>query len=147
MAAITFYAKVKDCKVYPADRRAWLTWLGQLDGKDITIKVGAASKAKSTQANRFYWGVVVAHVAAGLEVLQGTPFTTEEAHEVLKQYCNGEMINTRMGLLHMGRTTKGMSNEDFTAYIDRCIKWAAEYLGVAVPDSQEYFIEHQNQTK
>jgi hypothetical protein len=52
-----------------------------------------------------------------------------------------------MGLLHMGRTTKGMSNEDFTAYIDRCIKWAAEYLGVAVPDSQDYFIEHQNQTK
>jgi len=143
MAAITFYAKVKDCKVYPADRRAWLTWLGQLDGKDITIKVGAASKAKSTQANRYYFKVVVEHVMEGLKELQGVSFTKEEAHEVLKQYCNGKVINTKIGLIQVGQTTKGMDNEDFSAYINRCIRFAFDYLNVSIPESQDYFVERK----
>ena len=144
MAAVTFKAQVKERKIYPNDLRAWLTYLSQLEGKDVEVRIGKEAKSKSTQANRYYFGVVVAHVVAALEALQGVPFTTEEAHDVLKSYCNAKEVTTNKGIINAPRTTKGMTNEEFIAYVDRCIKWAAEYLSIDIPDSQDYFIEQQN---
>lgn len=141
MPATTFLATIKNGKLQFTSFKAWQTFVSQLEGCAIEVTIKKQSKRKSTQANRYYFKVVVQHVMAGLKELQGVPFTKEEAHEVLKQYCNGKAIETKIGLIQVGQTTKGMSNEDFTAYVNRCKRFAFDYLNVPIPDSQDYFAE------
>lgn len=143
MPAITFTATIQGGKIKFDSIRAWLTLVGQLEGEAIEVTIKKQSKRKSTQANRYYWGVVVEYTRMWLTDTQGEEFTTEEAHELLKQRNNASEIKSGMGTVVIGRTTKGMESDEFTAYIDRCIKWLYNISGIIVPSSDEYRINNQ----
>ena len=143
MPATTFLAAIKNGKLQFVSFRAWQTFVGQLEGCDIEVTVKKASKGKSSRANRYYWGVVVECCRMWLKETQGEEFTSEEAHDVLKQRCNGKEIKTAMGTVTVGQSTKKMENEEFGAYIDRCIKWLFNLAGIIVPSSDDVYTEYR----
>lgn len=143
MPATTFLATIKNGKLQFTSFRAWQTFVSQLEGCAIEVTIKKQSKRKSTQANRYYWGVVVECCRQGMEAMDGNQWTGEEAHELLKCYCNAKELKAGMNTVKVAKTTKGMESEEFTMYIDRCIKWIYEVFGIHVPSSDDVYTEYR----
>jgi hypothetical protein len=143
MPATTFLAAIKNGKLQFVSFRAWHTFVSQLEGCDIEVTVKKASKAKSSRANRYYWGVVVECCRQGMEALDGNQWSAEEAHELLKQRCNAKELKAGLNVVLVGKTTKGMEADEFIQYIDRCIKWIYDIFGIVVPSSDDVYTEYR----
>ena len=86
------------------------------------------------QANRYYWGVVVETVAAYIWE------TREDAHALLKaHHLPQRSIETLEGKVIDGvpPTTRNLSVEEFSAYVERIKVWAATFLGLHIPEANQ----------
>src|SRR5690242_8516545 len=66
------------------------TLLSSLDNGKYLIEINGANK-RSSQQNRYYWGLVVPIIQQGIKNL-GTELTKEETHEFLKSRFNTEEL-------------------------------------------------------
>lgn len=107
-------------------------------GKEVEITIQRRRKHRSAPQNRFYWGVVVPMVQAGIKDL-GDELTTEQVHELLKiRHLKETKIDKDTGelLYEFVRSTAALSTGEFMEYIERCAQFAAEYLGVVIPQPE-----------
>jgi hypothetical protein len=93
---------------------------------------------RSTQANKYYWGVVVELIHMGMKDA-GHEVTREATHELLKYRFlredvplgnDGEFVTTI-------KSTCELNREEFAQYIEHCQRFAAEYLNVTIPNAGE----------
>lgn len=107
-------------------------------GKKIEVTIRKKRKHRSGAQNSFYWGVVVEMVRIGLNDL-GEAFTAEEVHDILKcKFLKRQKIDETTGELlfeYLGSTAK-LTTVEFMTYIEECSRFAAEFLGVAIPEPQ-----------
>ncbi len=111
------------------------------EGKTIVITIEKAKKTRSNQQNRFYWGVVIPIIQQGLKDATGEFRGSESIHYgiLLPLFApTNEIVNTDTGQV---LTEKISSSEmttsqfmDFVAYVQQ---WAAEFLGVDIPNPNE----------
>lgn len=108
--------------------------LETLRGKSIKIEVSDAKPSRSSQANRYYWGVVVFLIWKGLKD-QGWEMTREGTHEMLRVRFLSEdrPINEDGEFVTVVRSTTDLSTEEFGVYLEQCVRFAAEYLNVTIP--------------
>ena len=82
--------------------------------------------------NKYYWGVVLATLS------EWSGHEAEELHDWLKDTylttVERELPNRQR--LEVHPSTAGLGVEEFSAYVDKVVRWAAEQ-GVRVPDAQE----------
>lgn len=105
-------------------------------GKEIEVQVQRKRKHRSNLQNSFYWGVVVPMVQAGIKEL-GDMVTTEQVHEFLKmRFLKRQRIDEQTGevIYEYAQSTAALTTVEFMEYISHCQQFAAEYLGVTVPD-------------
>jgi hypothetical protein len=105
------------------------------DGRyQVTIK---PRKRRSNRQNAYYHAVVCEMVKEGLqEVGYRDVEDAEDAHEVLKSlFLKKKTINSNTGevLSERDGSTKKLSTTEMQEYIDKCVQFAAEYLGVSIP--------------
>lgn len=130
-------ATVANGRLHIRQRRQFDALVRMLDDRgtyEVTVRRLRATR--SSQANRYYWGVVIALLA------EHTGYTPEEMHEACKQLfvpkqldlcsAEGEVVHTTT----MGGRTATLTTAQFTAYVDQVRRWAAEELGVETPDPQ-----------
>ena len=87
---------------------------------------------RSSSANRYYWGVVMALIARELG------YTAEECHDALKAKFRGrEDITTGLVIARSTRT----NSPDFWDYIARIREWSHQFLGVYIPEPNEIPME------
>lgn len=112
--------------------------LDALRGRNIKIEVSDAKPTRSTQQNRYYWGVVVWMIWHGLKEA-GWDLSREETHEMLRVRFLSEdrPLNNDGEFATVVRSTTDLSTEEFVAYTDQCVRFAAEYLGVVIPPPNE----------
>ena len=105
---------------------------------DYVLTIEKKSKKRSLSQNAYYWGVVVPLVKKGLNDV-GYRMTTEITHDYLKtnfniieiaNEINGEIIS------FIGSTTE-MSTSQMMDYFAKITEWAAEFLGVQIPEPNE----------
>lgn len=103
------------------------------DGKYL-VEIAAYNRRSNPQ-NRYYWGLVIPMVQEGIKQL-GTDLTKEECHEFLKARFNSEeLINEGTGeMIQIPRSTTSLSKSRFGEYIAKIQQFAAEFLGVVIPD-------------
>lgn len=141
---LTFYGTIKDGAIYPdTDWRPYLkAVLPAMEGQNVKIIVRAYKRQTSSQM-RYYHGVVVEHIRLGLKDL-GNDFSKEKVHALLKtMFLTDELIDESTGEViadprtgrHLSytRSLNELSRQEFSSYIDTCIRFAAETLTVAVP--------------
>jgi hypothetical protein len=106
----------------------------------IELIVKKLYRKRSTEQNRYYWGVIVNEFRLGYYDMTGEEISTETAHELLKQKCNAkEVINEKTGeVLTVGQSTTQMTTIEMAEYWERCCKWISEWFGryVAAPNEQ-----------
>ncbi len=101
---------------------------------EVFISIVSKRAARSNQQNRWYWGVIVELLS------EHTGYTPDEIHEVLKAKfipkrlavsdSNGEI----KGEFVIGGTTTTLDKNDFGEFCESVRRWAADDLGVVIPD-------------
>lgn len=128
-----FRAKVNEQgQLAPFEVGRYAGMLARLKGKTVEVIVRPERKHRSMNANRYYWGIVV---AAGSE---WSGYEPEEFHQAMKGIHlprkqlvlpTGEQIETLA-------STHDMDTEAFGEFVNRVVKWLAEQ-GCYVPASSE----------
>jgi hypothetical protein len=108
--------------------------------KDMDVSIVVKKRGKrSSQQNRYYFGVVIDEIRREL-LRRGTRAMAEEVHEALKLKFNPHReVNTETGevLLEIGQTTTDMNREEFGQYLERIIEWANTALEIIIPAAGE----------
>ena len=115
-----------------SDPTAWRAAVARQEGRDVWVTVVRQQHARTMQANRYYWGVVVETIAAYIGE------TREDTHALLKaKFLPQRSIETLEGKILDGvpATTRNLSVEGFSEYVERVKVWAAQFLGLAIPEA------------
>ncbi len=110
---------------------------GLQDGWEVEVEIIRLRATRSSQANRYYWGVVI----QALHELTG--YTPEELHDICKAKflpkhlaftgANGDVIEQFV----LGGSTRGLDTQEFYQYVERIREWAGEALALYIPDPHE----------
>lgn len=109
-------------------------------GVPVVLTVEEDKGKRSSQANRYYWGVVVELIALGLLDCGWEPreCSPPAVHDLLKREYLSEQKHAKDGvLLNRVKSTTELSKEEFGAYVEHCQRFAAENLGVVIPSPGE----------
>ena len=101
---------------------AYLRSLPEDKRLEITIKKYA--QKRSNQQRKFYWAVVVKMIA------DHCGMTPQEAHDALKWMFLKEQGEYMVTV----KSTAKLTTKEFIDYIEQCNIWAAEFLGLVLPD-------------
>jgi hypothetical protein len=122
------YGKVEKGKLVLDHPEQLVVRLASLEGKRIELIVRKETTTRSNQQNKYMWGVVYAIIS------EQTGYDPEQVHDAMKvKFASKHLDN---GLVITERTSK-MDTARMTQYIDDIKRWAAEFLGLYIPDAGE----------
>lgn len=108
-------AQVVDGRLTLDDPNAFKAWVATMDGQRVTVTVTKGQRSHAQ--NRYYQGVVVPLLA------EQTGYEQPEMHEVLKAEF----------LPYGHASTATLTTAEFTEYVERICRWAAEKLDCIIP--------------
>ncbi len=94
-------------------------------GTRLVVTVKKYVPKRSGRQNSYYHGVVVKMIA------DETGMTPEETHEGLKIKFLSVQHDERLPTV---RSTARLTTKEFMEYIDKITVWAAQFLGLVLPD-------------
>lgn len=107
--------------------------LTQFEGIDITLSIEKAKKVRTNAENRYYRGVIVPLIKAGLKDATGESYNADQVHDLLKTryLTHWEILgDTRIQRI---KSTTELSTVEMETYLEQCRGFALEYLGVTIP--------------
>lgn len=130
-----YYSDAKDGHVGKKAQQEIGHLLEHLEGKRVRIRINVVRRQRSNQQNRYYWGVIVKAAKIGVEEMWGREIASEDAHELLKQRCNGaDIVNQQTGeILRFGQTTTELNKLEAEDYYEKCRQWILEWFNITVP--------------
>ncbi len=137
MAEVT--CKVSSGSLSESDLQSLAVAIKAYDGKFVTITVRERKRRRSTDANRYYWGVVVPAVTAMFRDA-GNNVDDDDVHLFLKLRVGklSQNIVTPDGeVIKSIRSTKNLTTSEFQDYLAKIMAWAAE-LGCEIPLPHEH---------
>jgi hypothetical protein len=105
------------------------------EGKQIVIKIEKAKKKRSTQQNRFYYGVIIPIVQNCLKEA-GHIMTNESTHDLIKLKFLKEVlfVNEETGeVIERIKSTTELSTSQFMDLLAEINNFTFEYFGVSLP--------------
>lgn len=127
MATRIFRGQIEEGRFCLVDRADFAKLKHSLEGKPIEITLKRLRPARSTKANGYYWGVVLATFA------EHCGYDPQELHEALKLRF---LVVDPDAALPVARSTTQLDTREFAEYIDRIRQLAAE-MGCYIPSSDE----------
>ena len=123
-----FRGTVEQGRVKLNDPDRYKVYLAQLEGKEVELTVKKHNPHRSNSANSYLFGVVYAVLS------DYTGYDTEQMHDAMKEKFASR--RTEGGLLITERTSR-MDSARFTQYIDDVKRFAADELGLYIPEAGE----------
>jgi hypothetical protein len=109
--------------------------IATFEGKQIVIKIEKAKKKRSTQQNRFYYGVIIPIVQNCLKEA-GHIMTNESTHDLIKLKFLKEalFVNEETGeVIERIKSTTELSTSQFMDLLAEINNFTFEYFGVTLP--------------
>lgn len=124
---------VKQGQLVLADPTAWRAAVARHEGKQVWLTVVRQQHNRTMPQNRYYHGVVVDSIASFIGE------SRDETHELLKaKFLPGRSVELLDGqTLEMPPSTRHLTVEQFTAYIESIRVWAAQWLHLSIPDANQ----------
>lgn len=124
-------------KLHIQNRKRLEEWSSQYPGKQVLIKIERRGVKRSTQQNRYLWGIVYEEVRLGFLNI-GYEMTADEVHFFLKEKFNPVTVENKDGVvIEMPGSTTQMTKTQFSEYIEKIARFAAEYLSIKIPAPNE----------
>ena len=108
-----FIGNVKKGKLTLYDKEGFKTYLYNFEG-DVEFTINYAQKRHSPQQNAYY-RVICRQLSKELG------YSEREMHQTLKHHFDMP-------------STKELTSEEFTEYLDNILRWAATEMGINLPD-------------
>lgn len=133
---ISIFSTVTDGRLNKVASKEIADTLKQFEGKRVEVIIKRLRSTRSSQQNRFYWGVVVSVMRQAFKDI-GYILNTEETHTILKDKFmpytdistpDGEFISKKY------KSTTELTKTEFGEYIEAIQRFAAESLNVTIPD-------------
>lgn len=117
------------------NRKIFDALIHNFKNKDIVIEISSKKKNRSSEQNRYYWGIVVPIFQQGFFENYNEWQSKEEIHEFIKQHFNyKEIVNNNSGeVLRLGSTTTDLSTTDFEILMDKCRFFADDFFNIKIP--------------
>jgi hypothetical protein len=112
----------------PSDRAAFRMHRLRLKGERVVCAIHREKTRRSSQANRFYWGVVIAAFC------EATGYEPDEMHELLAMKFLRIEDDPLTGMPRRKRTPK-CNTEEFSEYVNQCQRFGAVELGLEWPEA------------
>ena len=135
MSEIPFPGVIDDVgRLHLDNRPAFDQQIKALAGKRVVVTVEEYQRTRSLRQNAFYWSVCV-HL-----VSEHTGYEPEEVHELAKKMFLPKRVTVRRkngrlcGRFTIGGSTTNLKVDEMQEFIDRYKRWAAQELGVVIPD-------------
>jgi hypothetical protein len=127
MITPVFFAKVKQGELNYCNYRLLNGYLATLEGADLEVIIRRPRKDRSSQQNRYYWGVVV-------ELLcESTGYTQDEMHNALRML----FLRDDSRQVPTIRSTAELTTVGFEEYLEKVRNWASDALGCDIPMPNE----------
>lgn len=98
------------------------------EGREIQIEVGRHAKSRSSQQNKFYWGVVLKLTA------EHTGYTEQELNEVFKDMFLPKKFVKLAGVeVETRKSTTQLTTLEFESFLERVRHFASEQLQITIP--------------
>ncbi len=137
----TILAKIKDYKFEfenDYNTKLFRSQLHILNGQDINIVIDKRRKSRSNNANKYYWGVVIATICREVGYKDNE---VNQVHEELKERFLSSYITTRLGKKSRRKITKSTSDlntSQFENYMSSVRAWASSELNIFIPEPNQY---------
>jgi hypothetical protein len=123
------------------NRQLIIDALKNFEGKNIQITIEKATKKRSNQQNRFYYGVCLPLLQKGLHDATGEVRDINSIHyQIVLPLLSPkrEIVNTQTGeIITEHLTSSQMTTSEFMDFIVNIQKWSAEFLQVDIPNPNE----------
>lgn len=109
------------------------------EGKQVVIKIEKFKKKRSTQQNRFYYGVIIPIVQNCLKEA-GHIMTSESTHDLIKLKFLKEtlFVNETTGeVIERIKSTTELSTSQFIDLLAEINNFTFEYFGVTLPSTND----------
>lgn len=118
------------------NRKLLTQWLADNHNKNVVLTIERKKKKRSNQQCRYWFGVVVPMVQAGINDL-GNDYSKEETHEFLKSKFNTKEVEISEGhYIDIPLSTARLGTMEFMELIARVQQFASEMLGIVIPDPE-----------
>ena len=114
-------------KVRILNRESFDKFLNEFEEGTILEFVVKEVENRTQLQNSYYWGQVIGSPSKEGSLLSSEGFqgyTKQELHEALKE---------KFGV----KSTSGMEQEEFTEYINKIIRWAAEFAEIYIKEPED----------
>ena len=130
--AARYAGRVKGGQLVLSDPVAWRAAVARHEGRDVWVSVVRQQYARTLPQNRLYWvwvSMVADYIGEG----------RDETHALLKaQFLPARDVELLDGKrLTMPPSTRLLTVEGFREYMDKVQVWAAQFLGLALPDGDQ----------
>jgi hypothetical protein len=116
------------------DRAMLQNWIASNKGKNIELEIKRKRKKRSNDQNEYYWAGVVPKVCEALRHL-GHDVDEQDTHDFLKAKFNSVKIANKDSVVEeLPQSTTKLTTVEMMDYIAKIQMWAAEYLGIVIPD-------------
>jgi hypothetical protein len=105
------------------NRRNLDNLMKSLEGKDVWICIEKQTKQRSNPQNKYLWGVVYKTVC---------DHTGDDA-ESFHHWAKSEFLSTPGEAVPKVKSTKKLNTKEFMEYVEKIIRWAAEFDGIYIP--------------
>lgn len=113
--------------------------IATFEGKQVVIKIEKFKKKRSTQQNRFYYGIVIPIVQNCLKEA-GHIMTNESTHDLIKLKFLKEtlFVNETTGeVIERIKSTTELSTSQFMDLLAEINNFTFEYFGVSLPSPND----------
>jgi hypothetical protein len=113
--------------------------IATFEGNQIVIKIEKSKKKRSTQQNRFYYGVIIPIVQNCLKDA-GHIMTSESTHDLIKLKFLKEtlFVNEETGeIIERIKSTTELSTSQFMDLLAEINNFTFEYFGVSLPSPND----------
>jgi hypothetical protein len=117
---------------WEGDRQRYSEIIKKLEGKPFRMLLAAHRPRRTTQQNRYLFGVVYPLLADAI----GEP-DTDLIHELCRQKFNPAKVKVGGEEVTVGGKTSDLDTVQFQDYVGKIQRWAAEFLGTVIPDPNQ----------
>lgn len=131
MLKTIFYATVgEDLTVKFLNVAKVKTHLLPLRGQTVEITIEKRRKRRTNSQNSYYWGVVIKMIC------ETCGYRTAEEQAGVHAELKNKFL-PKVGRLKIAKSTSSLNTAEFNQYIEDVRRWAAEELGIYIPDANE----------
>lgn len=120
--------------------------VNHFEGKNVVVTIERKRSKRSNEQNAYLWGVCYPIIASGMADI-GTPISKEGVHVMMRLKAGEDLpnviyedaVNKETGevIARRMRSTTEYTTSQMMEYIEAIHAFAAEYLGVVIPDPDQ----------